>query len=369
MGGVFHMQVSRHQHLRGVFQGLAAAALFGLSTPLAKILVGQISPLLLAGMLYAGSGIGLSIWMLIRRVAGRPSAETSLARTDLPWLAGAVAFGGVLAPILLMVGLSSMDGATSSLLLNLEAVLTALIAWVVFRENFDRRIALGMLAIVAGGVLLAWRPHAGAMIPLGAAAIAGACLCWGIDNNLTRAVSGGDPVQIAAIKGVVAGVINIAAALLVGHRFPGVLVTLATGIVGFVGYGLSLVLFVLALRSLGTARTGAYFSTAPFLGAGVSLVLFAEQPSLLFWCAGALMAVGIWLHLAERHEHVHVHETMTHDHRHVHDEHHQHEHDFPWDGKGPHAHPHRHAPLVHSHAHYPDLHHRHGNDHGPGKGG
>jgi len=148
-----------------------------------------------------------------------------------------------------------------------------------------------------------------------------------------------------------------------------VLVTLATGIVGFVGYGLSLVLFVLALRSLGTARTGAYFSTAPFLGAGVSLVLFAEQPSLLFWCAGALMAVGVWLHLAERHEHVHVHETMTHDHRHVHDEHHQHEHDFPWDGKEPHAHPHRHAPLVHSHAHYPDLHHRHGNDHGPGKGG
>ncbi|MEP6897411.1 MAG: EamA family transporter [Rhodanobacter sp.] len=361
------MPASKYEHLRGVFQGLAAAALFGLSAPSAKVLVGQIPPLMLAGLLYAGSGIGLFAWMLIRRAVGKPSTEAALVRRDLPWLAGAVGVGGVAAPVLLMIGLASTAASTSSLMLNLEAVLTAVIAWVIFRENFDRRIAWGMVAIVAGGVLLAWQPRAGTAFPWGTLAIAGACLCWGIDNNLTRSVSGGDPVQIAAIKGGVSGVINVSAALLLGYRFPGVLPLFSAGVVGFLGYGLSLVLFVLALRRLGTARTGAYFSTAPFVGAGVSLLLFAEHPSELFWIAGVLMAVGVWLHITERHEHEHAHEAMTHNHRHVHDAHHQHVHDFPWDGQEPHVHPHKHEPLIHMHPHYPDLHHRHAHDHSAGR--
>ncbi len=345
--------------LRSIGMALIAAALFGLSTPLAKLLLGTMPPQLLAGLLYAGSGIGLSLWLALRRLRARPQAEAALVRADLPWLAGAVLFGGVLAPVLLMFGLARTPASAASLLLNLEGVLTAVLAWVVFRENVDRRVLLGMLAIVTGSVLLSWQRQTATAIPWGALAIAGACLCWAIDNNLTRPVAGGDPVQIAAIKGGVAGAINVTLALMMGNQFPATLPMLAAGLLGFISYGLSLVLFVLALRGLGTARTGAYFSTAPFVGAALSLLLFAEYPTLVFWLAGTLMALGVWLHISERHAHLHAHEALAHNHRHRHDEHHQHTHDFPWDGSEPHSHPHVHEPLVHSHPHFPDIHHRH----------
>ncbi|MEO8671803.1 MAG: DMT family transporter [Tahibacter sp.] len=338
---------------------LLAAGLFGASTPFAKTLLGQVSPLLLAGLLYAGSGIGLSLWLLLRRLVSQRGGDARLAARDLPWLAGAVIFGGVLGPALLMWGLQTAAAADASLLLNLESVLTAVLAWIVFRENFDRRIFLGMLAIVAGGLLLSWEPQSGQRISWGAIAIAGACLCWAIDNNLTRAVSGGDPVQIAAIKGAVAGAVNISAALMLGASLPPLAPLIGAATVGLFGYGVSLVLFVLALRHLGSARTGAYFSTAPFVGATLSFLLLGEAPTLIFWIAGALMALGVWLHVSERHVHEHLHEALQHAHRHRHDAHHQHDHDFPWDGTEPHSHPHEHTPITHSHVHYPDLHHRH----------
>ena len=352
-------QAASHDHTRGILQALAAACLFGLSTPLAKILTGAMAPVMLAGLLYVGSGIGLSLWMLLRKMRRQPITEAPLIRRDVPWLAGAVLFGGVLGPLLLMLGLAQTPASTASLLLNLEAVLTAVLAWVVFRENVDRRVLLGMLAIVAGTLLLSWQHPANVVFPWGSMAIVGACLCWAIDNNLTRAVAGGDPLQTAAIKGGVAGAVNVSLALFMGYRFPAALPLLATGLIGFVGYGVSLVLFVLALRSLGTARTGAYFSTAPFVGAALSLLLFAEHPDLTFWLAGALMALGVWLHVSEAHVHEHTHDALAHNHRHRHDEHHQHSHDFPWDGEEPHTHPHVHEPLIHSHRHYPDSHHRH----------
>jgi drug/metabolite transporter (DMT)-like permease len=353
------MTTVERSDVRGIVQALLAAALFGLSTPLAKLLLGRIAPGMLAGLLYAGSGIGLVAWMLWQRRRSSASAEAPLTRRDLPWLAGAVLFGGVLGPLLLMQGLAHTPAANASLLLNLESVLTAVLAWVVFRENVDRRVLLGMLAIVAGGVLLSVQPSGyGALAP-GALAIVGACLCWAIDNNLTRPISGSDPVQITAIKGLVAGGINILMATFAGYRLPAPTTCLAAGLLGLAGYGVSLVLFVLALRSLGTARTSAYFSTAPFLGTCVALLLFAGTPNAVFWAAGALMLGGVWLHVSERHEHEHVHEPITHNHRHRHDEHHQHAHDFPWDGEEPHTHPHTHAPLRHSHPHFPDLHHRH----------
>ncbi|HWA39663.1 MAG TPA: EamA family transporter, partial [Burkholderiales bacterium] len=251
-------------------------------------------------------------------------------------------------------------GATASLLLNIEAVLTAAIAWVVFRENVDRRVFLGMMAIVAGGVLLAWQeaPRAGNL--MGPALIGGACLAWAVDNNLTRRVSGGDAVTIACLKGLVAGSINIALAVGLGTLLPAPGALAAAGLVGFFGYGVSLVLFVVALRHLGTARTGAYFSVAPFFGAALALVLLGEQTTALFWIAAALMGLGVWLHVSERHEHEHVHEPTEHSHSHVHDEHHQHEHEAGFEGQEPHTHSHRHRRLVHGHPHYPDLHHRHG---------
>lgn len=343
----------------GIAVALVAAVLFGASTPLAKLLVADLPPVLLAGLLYAGSGMGLGLWWVLRRRGAESSGEAPLVRRDLPWLGGAVLFGGVLAPVLLMIGLVNTAASTASLLLNLEGVLTAAIAWMVFRENVDRRVFLGMVAIIAGGVVLSWAQVPQAGVPWGALAISAACACWAIDNNLTRAVSGGDPVQIAAIKGAVAGAINLAIAFSMGAAVPAGWQIAAAGAIGLAGYGVSLVLFILALRHLGTARTGAYFSTAPFVGASLSLLLLHESPGPGFWVAGGLMAIGVWLHVSERHAHEHAHEAMAHAHRHRHDEHHQHAHDFDWDGSEPHSHPHEHAPMVHSHAHYPDLHHRH----------
>lgn len=348
-----------HRHAIGT--ALFAAALFGVTTPLAKALLGSVSPFMLAGLFYLGSGAGLAIVLAVRRLVATHTLELPRLR-ELPWLAGAIAAGGVAAPALLMLGLASTPAATSALLLNLEGVLTALIAWLCFRENFDAQIALGMAAIVAGGVLLSWplaHGAAGAGLAPGALFVALACLGWAIDNNLTRKVSTHDAMVIACAKGLVAGPVNIGVAWLTGAAWPAWSASGGAMAVGFAGYGVSLVLFVVALRQLGTARTGAYFSVAPLFGVALSLLLWPERPAPTFWLALGLMAFGVWLHVRERHEHAHTHEPLDHTHAHRHDAHHQHEHDFAWDGREPHTHFHRHAPITHTHAHYPDVHHRH----------
>ncbi|MET3131106.1 drug/metabolite transporter (DMT)-like permease [Oxalobacteraceae bacterium GrIS 1.11] len=353
-----HPKLAMH---KGVAYALLAAALFGASTPFSKMLVGQVAPVALAGMLYFGSGLGLLACVIARAMASRQARDrpATLTRADLPWLGGAIVFGGIAGPVLLLIGLTLTPASSASLLLNMEGVLTALLAWFVFKENFDRRIFAGMLLIVVAGVLLSWEQIPVLGVPWGALAIVGACLCWGIDNNLTRKVSASDALQIACVKGLVAGSVNLAIALALGLRLPEWGTVLAAGVLGFCGYGLSLVLFVLALRHLGTARTGAYFSAAPFVGAVVSLLMLGDMPGVVFWSAAALMAAGIWLHLSETHEHEHQHEAMSHAHAHSHDAHHQHQHDFEWDGVEPHVHPHQHVALRHGHPHYPDIHHRH----------
>ncbi|MCH7416323.1 DMT family transporter [Pseudomonas mosselii] len=340
-----------------VLYALVAAALFGASTPLAKLLGVNTPPILLAGLLYLGSGVGLT---LVRLVRDRGWQRPGLPAGEWPWLLGAIFFGGVLAPVALMFGLTRTAGATASLMLNLESVLTAVLAWVVFKENADRRIVIGMVAIVLGGVVLSWpQETTTAHDWIGPLAVAFACLCWAIDNNLTRKVSASDALFIAGSKGLAAGVVNGGLALAIGSQLPALGTLGSILLVGFLGYGVSLVLFVLALRGLGSARTGAYFSTAPFLGAAVAILMLGESVSVIFLLAAALMALGVWIHLMENHVHEHQHEPLDHSHRHTHDEHHQHEHDFEWDGTEPHSHPHVHAPIRHSHAHFPDVHHRH----------
>ncbi|MDB5757785.1 MAG: cnrT [Burkholderia sp.] len=345
----------------GVIYAFLAALTFGASTPFSKLLVGQVAPVTLAGLLYLGSGLGLLIWFMARSLTARSEHDSSsrLTGKDLPWLGGAILFGGIAGPVLLMLGLTLTPASAASLLLNMEGVLTSLLAWFVFKENFDRRIFLGMVLIVIGGIVLSWeqRPEFG--VPWGAIAIVSACLCWGIDNNLTRKISASDAVQIAGTKGLVAGAVNLTIAFVFGMTMPALSSALLAGVVGFCGYGLSLVFFVLALRNLGTARTGAYFSIAPFVGAAISLLMLGDAPGAGFWLAGALMAAGIWLHLTEKHVHKHTHVPMDHAHEHTHDAHHQHEHDFEWDGQEPHLHPHHHAPITHTHSHVPDIHHRH----------
>jgi drug/metabolite transporter (DMT)-like permease len=349
--------------LTGPLIALASAILFGASTPLAKLLLGDgLDAGVLAGLLYLGSGLGLSAVLGARKLAGATISEAPLRRADLPWLALVVLFGGILGPLLLMIGLTTTQASSASLLLNVEGLATMAIAWVVFRENVDRRLLFGAFAILAGAVVLSWR--GGPMgVGWGALAIVGACLAWAIDNNLTRKLSSADPVQITAIKGVVAGLANLVLALSRGAHLPHAPQIGAAAAVGLLGYGVSLVLFVLALRQLGAARTGAYFSTAPFIGASLSIVIFREPISLQLVLAAVLMGVGVWLHLSENHEHEHAHEALEHEHRHVHDAHHQHDHAADDPPGEPHTHRHRHEPLSHAHPHYPDLHHRHHHAH------
>lgn len=300
--------------------GLAAAVLFGASTPLAKLLLGSMNPFMLAGLLYLGSGLGLGLYRLIRR-----SPRVHLTRRELAPLAGAIVFGGMLGPVLLMVGLTALPATGASLLLNAEGVFTALIAWFVFRENVDRFVALGMLAIVAGAVVLS--------IPVGvqlgslwpSLAVLGACLCWAIDNNLTRAVAHADATWLAAVKGGVAGPVNLGLALVLGAQLPSALTISLAMVVGLFAYGVSLVLFIVALRHVGTARAGAYFSVAPFFGAALAVALGAPITVPLV-IAAVLMAIGVWLHLAERHSHEHSHGELTHTHEHYPDADHRHSH-------------------------------------------
>ncbi|MCU0807026.1 MAG: DMT family transporter [Candidatus Contendobacter sp.] len=338
----------------GVPAALGAAVLFGAGTPLAKLLLSRVDPWLLAGLLYLGSGIGLTLY---RRLSNAPAV--GLPRHEWPWFAGAIVAGGIVGPVLLMLGLTGMPASGASLLLNAEGVFTALLAWFVFQENVDRRIALGMVAIVAGVAVLSWPGEARFAGLWPALAVLGACFAWGLDNNLTRKVSLADATWIAAVKGLVAGSVNLTGAVALGATWPPLPDPAGAMIVGFLAYGVSLALFVVGLRHLGTARTGAYFTVAPFFGAVLAIPLLDEPVNTRLLIAAALMALGVWLHLTEQHSHPHLHEAMEHDHDHAHDAHHAHPHDARAPTGAKHRHWHRHEPLAHSHAHFPDAHHRH----------
>jgi drug/metabolite transporter (DMT)-like permease len=344
----------------GAALALGSALLFGIATPFSKLLIGGIDPQMLAGLLYLGAGIGLAGVHLGRGALGMPAPEAPLKRADIPWLAAVVFFGGMLGPLFLMLGIARTDASSASLLLNLEGLATMAIAWIVFRENVDRRLLLGAISILGGAAVLSWQGH-GFSAGGGSLYIVAACLAWGIDNNLTRKLSAGDPVVIAMVKGLVAGAVNLGIALIKGAALPPAATLLAAAALGFLAIGVSLVLFIRALRYLGTARTGAYFSLAPFIGAVVAILLLHEPMTETLLLAGVLIGFGLWLHLAERHEHGHQHDALEHEHSHSHeDAHHDHVHDGPV--SEPHSHPHRHRRVRHSHVHYPDLHHRHSHD-------
>lgn len=287
-------------HLRGPFFALLSALLFGISPPLAKQLVGEINPQLLAGLLYLGSGAGLGLLIFIRkfRFSARAPGKHLVGREWI-WLGLAIAFGGVAAPVLLMVGLANTAATSASLLLNLEGVFTALLAWFIFREGVNRRVALGFLLLLLGGVAVSWTRGSGFYLSPASLLIVGACACWGIDNNFTRKVSHADSLTTAALKGLVAGIVNVGLAAVLGATtpiLPGLVAALGLGLVS---YGLSLVCFIVGLRHIGAARTGAYFATAPFIGALVAAIFFREHLAANVWLAGGLMAVGVWLHLTE----------------------------------------------------------------------
>lgn len=352
--------MSDKQQKRYFYLALGGALLFGASTPACKQLLAQVSPGVLAGLLYLGSGLGLSMLLVFNKfLIKHHNREAALTAADLPWLAGAIIFGGIAAPVCLMYGLASISAADGSLLLNLEGAFTAMIAWFVFKENFDRRIALGMFSILSGGICLAYQPGITFALSNGALAISLACLFWAIDNNFTRKISAADPLQTSAVKGFVAGIVNLSFALTLENKLPGPAFLFVACLIGFLSYGLSLSLYIKSLRHLGAARTGACFATAPFIGAAFSISLLQEPVTQHFLIAGVLMALGVWLHITEKHIHEHTHEEMEHEHMHIHDEHHHHEHDSSIPLTEPHSHRHRHSRLTHIHQHFPDLHHEH----------
>jgi drug/metabolite transporter (DMT)-like permease len=336
---------------------LSAAALFGLSTPLAKVLLGSVSPVLLAGLLYLGAAAGLWLRLLTRR----PTSEASLTPNDIPNLAGVVVMGGILGPLLMLSGLDRVTALAGSLLLNLEAPLTVLIAVAVFHEHLGRHAAAAAALIVGGALILKLEPGKVGADAVGVALLAGACFCWALDNNLTQRLSLRDPFAVVRVKTLAAGVFNTALGLVVsGGQVPKARYVAGAMLLGSISYGISVVLDAYALRLVGAAREAAYFATAPFVGALASLVLLRDSLRWFDAVAMVLMGVGVALLLRERHSHVHAHEPLEHEHLHEHDEHHQHEHG-PGDPRvEPHTHPHVHGRLVHDHPHLPDAHHRHG---------
>lgn len=340
-----------------VLQALLAAVMFGLSAPLAKRLLDVTSPLFLAGLLYLGAGLFLTGVRAVTR-SGRPSR--GLDPRERVILLGVVLTGGILAPPLLLWGLARSPASAASLLLNFEVVFTVVLAGVIFHEHLGRRVIAASIMLTAGGIVLGW-PSGHLDVPIASIAVAGACLLWAIDNNLTRLVADADAVLVAQVKGLVAGTVNVVLSLAAGHAVPPPASIAISLVIGAVSYGTSLVLFIVAMRGLGAARTGAYFSLAPFFGALGGVALLGEPLTAQLSVTAALMAGGVWLLLRERHSHWHRHEAGMHSHRHVHDQHHQHEHEG-WEGPEPHVHPHPTGPLEHDHPHIHDRHHAHDHD-------
>jgi len=346
-------------HLSSIILALIAALLFGASAPLAKILLGEVEPVLLAAFLYLGSGFGLLAIKIFQRINQQwQNDEAKIEKSDFKWLSGAILAGGVAAPIVLLFSLKNTPAATASLLLNFEGVATTLIAFLVFKESISRRAWGAIILITIASIFLSINLDSEWGFSLGTLGIVAACVLWGIDNNFTRNISAKDPLVIVTIKGIGAGSFSLIMALFLGADFPSMKVILGALVLGSLSYGASIVLFIHAMRGLGAARTSALFSTAPITGIVLSILIFKEFPSWLFFVAFPLMIVGAYLLVKDDHEHHHIHEMVIHEHSHSHDDgHHDHEHAGKFPKK--HSHIHTHDELSHSHHHMPDLHHRH----------
>ena len=340
---------------------IISASLFGISTPFAKLLVKEIPPVALAGFFYLGAFLGLSLYSMGSKKGMTDSVKevASLEKKDLPWLAGAILAGGIIAPISMLLGLSLVSGFSASLLLNMEGIATAIIAVFIFKENAGKRLWLALMSMTIAGLFLTWDPDQDKFNLAGPLLILAAMVCWGIDNNLTRNISDKDPIQIARIKGFVAGSISLCLALILGIKILLDFKIVFALLLGAFSYGISLVFFIKALEGLGSSRTGAFFSFAPFIGAIASLVILREWIGWVMFPASGFMIIGVWLIISERHSHSHLHTAITHTHSHKHsDIHHLHEHSGTF--SEPHSHEHTHLEVSHIHVHWPDTHHRHG---------
>jgi drug/metabolite transporter (DMT)-like permease len=349
----------KSKRLLPIIQGLLAAFLFGASAPISKLLLADISPVFLAALLYLGSGLGLLGIKSLTVMGHQENQEARLAGSDWLWLAGAIVCGGVIAPILLMVSLTKTPAATASLLLNFEGVSTTLLAAIIFKESISRHAWWAIGLITLASILLSTDFTKQWGFSLSALGVLVACLMWGVDNNLTRNISAKDPLASVAVKGLGAGMVSLLIALALGNPFPRLGSILLALLLGFLSYGLSIFLFVHAMRGLGAGRTSALFGTAPLAGILLSIIIFRENPGIFFLFALVIMASGAYILIKEDHSHEHLHDEFVHDHRHAHlDGHHVHEH-AAGSANQSHSHIHIHDSLKHTHDHAPDLHHRH----------
>lgn len=348
------------KNLYPILQALLAALLFGASAPIAKVLLGNVQPIPLAGFLYVGSGISLLAVKAWQRLRKNHETEAGLTRSDIKWLAGAVVTGGIAAPIVLLFSLRETPGATASLLLNFEGVATTLLAALIFKESIGRRSGLAILLITLAGILLSTNLNQEWGLSIGALGILTACLFWGLDNNLTCNISAKDPLIIVMVKGLAAGCFSLLLSAALGDQFPGLDIVLKAMLLGSLSYGASIVLFVHAMRALGAARTSALFGTAPLAGLILSFIILREGFTIMLLIAVLLMVVGAFLLINEEHIHHHTHDEITHAHSHRHnDSHHIHDHVEGINLDQTHSHLHLHICLKHDHHHMPDLHHKH----------
>jgi drug/metabolite transporter (DMT)-like permease len=339
--------------IAGGLLALGAAALFGISTPLVQRFGASLGPFTTAALLYGGAAV---IGAMLRRPAQR---EAALRRSDMPRVAWMALFGAAIGPVALAWGLQHTSGTSASLMLTLEALFTAVLAWLLYREVMDRRVWAAMALLLLGGaVLVLDRGQQGGVQLLGLLAILLATAAWGVDNTLSRGVADRDPAQVVLAKSALGVLLTTGLAVAAGEPWPTPVAMAALLGVGATGYGVSLQLYLLAQRAFGAARTGSVFAFAPFIGALFALLLGDRSASSGIAIGGALMLLGVVLHLMESHEHEHVHEALEHEHAHSHDDgHHGHVHDpMP---AGPHSHPHAHAADRHRHPHVPDAHHGH----------
>lgn len=342
------------------YYAIIAAALFGASAPFSKLLLGDIPPLQLAGLLYLGSGIFLLLLKFLQITLFRNKVEAGLQRADMPWLLGAVVSGGFLAPVALMYGLSTTSAATASMLLSFESAATTFLAALFFREHIGRRVVVALSLLTLACLVLAFDATGKFGFSFGALIVLLACVLWGADNNFTRNISSKDPMMIVIVKGIGAGSFSLVLSLLTGSHLSSLSYAALALAVGGLCYGVSLLLFIFALRDLGSSRASALIASAPFMGAAVSFLIYQQMPTVQFWISVPFMLAGILLLFSESHVHTHGHEATVHDHMHTHsDAHHQHGHAQNDAGAETHRHEHRHDAIVHIHKHVPDIYHRH----------
>lgn len=340
-----------------IFMAILAASLFGISSPISKLLLVEIPPTLMSSLLYLGAGVGMLAINYIKGISKIEKIEAQMTKKEMPYILGMVILD-IAAPICLMLGLTMTTSANASLLNNFEIVATSIIALLIFKEAIGKRMWISISLITLSSIILSFEDVGSFTFSIGSIFVLMACLCWGFENNCTRMLSLKDPLQIVVVKGFGSGFGSLIIALVLKQHSTNLLYIAMALLLGFVAYGLSIYFYIMAQRELGAARTSAYYAIAPFIGVLLSIIIFSQQITISFIIALVIMIIAAFFAGVEHHKHIHIHEEITHEHRHNHiDNHHNHVHEYRIESE--HSHVHTHEKAEHIHKHTPDMHHAH----------